>query len=318
MNEESIFAAALEKGNLAERAAYLDEACAGDPALRSEVEALLQSHQEAGSFLEQPVLGQPTGTADGGDPGATRTELSGEDGDELSLDFLEPPQKAGALGRLGHYEVLEVVGRGGMGIVLKAFDAALHRVVAIKVMAPQLATSASARKRFMREAQAAAAVRDEHVIDIHAVEQGNGRPYLVMEYVNGLSLQERLDRSGPLELSEVLRIGMQTATGLAKAHAQGLIHRDVKPANILLVNGVQRVKLTDFGLARAVDDASLTQSGVVAGTPEYMAPEQARGEAVDHRADLFSLGSVLYAMCTGRPPFRASGSLAILKRVSED
>jgi serine/threonine protein kinase len=114
-----------------------------------------------------------------------------------------------------------------------------------------------------------------------------------MEYVSGVSLQERLERTGPQDLLEVLQIGQQTAAGLAAAHAQGLVHRDVKPANILLENGVQRVKLTDFGLARAVDDASLTQSGVVAGTPAYMAPEQARGEAVDHRADLFSLGSVL-------------------------
>ena len=111
---------------------------------------------------------------------------------------------------------------------------------------------------------------------------------------------------------------MQTASGLAAAHAQGLIHRDIKPANILLENGVERVKITDFGLARAADDASLTQSGVVAGTPQYMAPEQARGEAVDQRADLFSLGSVLYAMCTGRPPFRASGTMAVLKRVCEE
>ena len=123
-----------------------------------------------------------------------------------------------------------------------------------------------------------------------------------------MSLQERLDQTGPLELKEILRIGMQTAAGLAAAHAQGLIHRDIKPANILLENGVERVKITDFGLARAVDDASLTQSGVVAGTPQYMSPEQARGEPVDPRTDLFSLGSVLYAMCTGRPPFRASGS----------
>jgi WD40 repeat protein len=175
-----------------------------------------------------------------------------------------------------------------------------------------------ARKRFIREAQAAAAVRNEHVIDIHAVEEANERPYLVMEYVSGISLQERLDRSGPLQLKEILRIGIQTAAGLAAAHAHGLIHRDVKPANILLENGVERVKLTDFGLAWAVDDASLTQSGVVAGTPQYMAPEQARGEPADHRADLFSLGSVLYAMGTGRPPFRASGSMAVLKRVCED
>src|SRR5437762_2703908 len=128
---------------------------------------------------------------------------------------------------------------------------------------------------------------------------------------------ERLDRSGPLAIKEVLRIGMQTAAGLAAAHAQGLVHRDVKPANILLENGVERVKLTDFGLARAVDDASVSQSGVVAGTPQYMAPEQAEGQAVDHRSDLFSLGSVLYVMCTGRPPFRATGTMAVLKRVIE-
>ena len=205
-----------------------------------------------------------------------------------------------------------------MGIVLKAFDPALHRVVAIKVLAPQLATSGSARQRFAREARAAAAVRNEHVVAIHAVDEWKGLPYLVMQFIPGISLQERIDRTAPLDLTAILRIGMQTAAGLAAAHAQGLVHRDIKPANILLENGVERVKITDFGLARAVDDASLTQSGVVAGTPLYMAPEQARGETVDHRADLFSLGSVLYAMCTGRSPFRASTTLAVLRRVCDD
>ena len=128
-----------------------------------------------------------------------------------------------------------------------------------------------------------------------------------MEFIDGMSLQDKLDKQGPLGLKEILRIGMQIAEGLAAAHKQGLVHRDIKPANILLENGVERVKITDFGLARAVDDASVTQSGVVAGTPMYMSPEQAEGEPIDHRADLFSLGSVLYAMCTGRPPFRAVG-----------
>jgi serine/threonine protein kinase len=239
-------------------------------------------------------------------------------GAEETLDFLSPPDTPGQLGRLGHYQVSEIIGRGGMGIVLKAFDEKLRRVVAIKVMAAVLASNATARKRFIREAQAAAAVRHEHVIDIHAVEEANGLPYLVMEYISGQSLQQRLNRTGPLEVKELLRIGMQTAAGLAAAHSLGLIHRDIKPANILLENGVERVKIADFGLARAVDDVSLTQSGLVAGTPEYMAPEQARGEEVDHRADLFSLGSVLYAMCTGRPPFRAGSTLALLKRVSEE
>jgi serine/threonine protein kinase len=241
-----------------------------------------------------------------------------EPGDTVSLDFLSPSEKPEYLGRLGPYEVLQVIGKGGFGIVLKAFDPSLHRVVAIKVLAPFLATSGTARKRFIREAQAAAAVTHDHVVTIHAVDEANGLPYLVMQYIAGTSLQDRIDKGGPLELKEILRVGMQTAAGLAAAHAQGLIHRDIKPGNILLENGLHRVKITDFGLARAADDASLTQSGVVAGTPMYMAPEQARGEALDHRADLFSLGSVLYIMCTGRPPFRASTTMGVLHRVSSE
>jgi serine/threonine-protein kinase len=238
-------------------------------------------------------------------------------GDEV-LQFLSPTDEPGLLGKLGHYEVTGVVGRGGAGVVLKAFDPSLNRFVAIKVLAPQLATSVAARKRFAREGRAAAAVSHEHIVAIHGVDEAHGLPYLVMEYVAGISLQERLDRDGPLEVKEVLRIGMQTAAGLAAAHAQGLVHRDVKPGNILLESGIERVKLTDFGLARAADDASLTQSGAVAGTPQYMAPEQARGEPVDSRSDLFSLGSVLYAMCTGRAPFRAPTVLAVLRCVSEE
>ncbi len=241
----------------------------------------------------------------------------GADGEPV-LGFLSPPEKPGHLGRFGPYEVLGLIGHGGMGIVLKALDPALNRLVAIKVLAPQLAASGAARKRFAREARAAAAVSHEHVVAIHAVDAAGGLPYLVMQYVPGLSLQERLDRGGPLELEEVLRIAMQTAQGLAAAHEQGVVHRDVKPANILLEDGVERVKLTDFGLARVVDDATVTGSGYLPGTPAYMAPEQARGEGVDHRADLFSLGSVVYAMCTGRPPFRASTLLGLLRRVSED
>jgi WD40 repeat protein len=318
MTEETIFTTARQKHDLAERSAYLDEVCAGDPTLRQRVEALLKSHEEAAWFLEQPVLHYALEGGTSRQSGETQAEPPVSEQREISLDFLGPSQKPGSLGRLAHYDVLAEVGQGGMGVVLKAFDEVLQRVVAIKVMAPQLATTASARKRFTREAQAGAAIRDEHVIDIHAVDVANGLPYLVMEYVNGISLQERLDQSGPLEVTEILRIGMQTAAGLAKAHAQGLIHRDIKPANILLENGVQRVKITDFGLARAVDDASLTQSGVIAGTPQYMAPEQACAEPVDHRADLFSLGSVLYAMCTGHPPFRAGTTMAVLKRVCED
>jgi serine/threonine protein kinase len=248
-------------------------------------------------------------------PNETQAEAQTEPAD---ISFLDLPEQPGHLGRLGKYEIVEELGRGGMGVVFKALDDKLHRVVAIKAMLPQLAASGTARKRFVREAQAAAAVRDEHVIDIHAVDQSGKVPYLVMEFVEGISLQDKLDRAGQLEVKEILRIGLQMAEGLAAAHKQGLVHRDIKPANILLENGVERVKITDFGLARAVDDASLTQSGVVAGTPMFMAPEQALGERLDHRADLFSLGSVMYLMCTGRPPFRADSTMAVLKRVIDD
>jgi WD40 repeat protein len=290
----------------------LEGLVAGKESWSGTAEQLGQNEQELDAGLER-IMDQMK------HEGRVRqTEAEIPAADELNLDFLNPPENAEHLGRLGHYEVTEVIGRGGMGVVLKAFDSVLHRVAAIKVLAPQLATSSAARKRFEREARAAAAISHEHIVAICAVEETKGLPYLVMEYVAGVSLQERLDRSGALELKEILRIGMQTARGLAAAHAQGLVHRDIKPANILLHNGVERVKITDFGLARAADDASLTQSGYVAGTPQYMAPEQARGDAVDHRADLFSLGSVLYALCAGRPPFRASTAMAVLRRVSED
>lgn len=237
---------------------------------------------------------------------------------EHGLDFLAPSAKSDSLGRLGHYEVLDVLGRGGFGIVLKAFDDVLHRVVAIKVLAPEMAATSPARKRFLREARSAASLRHENVVQIYAVEE-TPLPYLVMEFIPGETLQEHLDRNGPIDVSEVLRVGAQIARGLAAAHDLNLVHRDIKPANILIEDGLEkRVKLTDFGLARSADDASMTQSGIVSGTPMYMAPEQARGEHVDQRADLFSLGSVLYVMVSGRPPFRAANTLAVLKRVNED
>ncbi|MFT4556407.1 MAG: serine/threonine protein kinase [Planctomycetaceae bacterium] len=153
------------------------------------------------------------------------------------------------LGRLDGYEISGVIGCGGMGAVLKGFDRPLSRVVAIKVMAPHLATSGAARKRFAREAQAAAAMTHENVIDIYGVAESNGLPYLVMPYARGQSLQKRIDERGPLPVVEVLRISTQIAAGLAAAHQQGLVHRDIKPANILLSDGIERLVITDFGLA---------------------------------------------------------------------
>ncbi len=307
MDEKTIFLAALEITEPTQRQAYVDAACRGQSQLRQGVERLLAAQPPEGDFLETPppVVAMAMGEF------APNTVAS-------DLTYLTPSSRPDSIGRLGHYEVLQVVGSGGFGVVLKALDEKLLRVVAIKVLAVVLAASATARKRFVREAQAAAAVNHDNVVDIYAVEETGPVPYLVMEYVAGISLEEKLQQHGPLELREILRIGLQTAEGLAAAHRQGLVHRDVKPANILLENGVMRVKITDFGLARAVDDASLTQAGIIAGTPTYMSPEQARGAAVDHRSDLFSLGSVMYAMCAGQSPFKASTSLGAIKRVCED
>ena len=237
---------------------------------------------------------------------------------DFSVDFLEPAAEPTLLGRLGEYEIHAVLGRGGMGVVLKARDPQLNRFVAIEALAPQWAASEVARRRFAREAQAAAAVVHPNVIAIHQVQVHGRLPFLVMPLVSGESLQQRLAARGPLELVEILRIGMQAAAGLAAAHDQGLVHRDVKPANILLEFGVERAVLTDFGLARAADDRTLTQWGVIAGTPAYMSPEQTRGKPLDCRSDLFSLGCVLHEMATGMPPFQAEGTLALLRKVCEE
>ena len=238
--------------------------------------------------------------------------------DSMVRQILAPPSHPEMLGRLGRYEVERLIGVGGMGVVFKAFDTELNRPVAIKVLAPHLTGNGAARQRFAREARAAAAVVHEHAVAIHNVESDGVAPFLVMQFVAGESLQQPLDREGPLDICEILRIDLQTASGLAAAHAQGLVHRDVKPSNILLEQGIERALPTDFGLARANDDASLTHTGYHPGTPQYMSPEQARGETIDARSDLSSLGSVLYTMCTGRTPFRAETNYGILRRITDN
>lgn len=231
--------------------------------------------------------------------------------------IMAPTDDPRMLGRIGKYEAIGVIGRGGTGIVLKAFDPSLGRFVALKVLAPELSITGAARERFAREARAAAAVTHENVIPIHAVSDFMGHGYIVMQYVPGNSLEHRLRQRGPLQIAEILRLSMQIASALDAAHQQGLVHRDIKPANILLEEGIDRPLVTDFGLARVANDASLTNSGVIAGTPNYMSPEQASGNEIDARSDLFSLGSVMYAMCVGCPPFRSESIVAVLRRVSE-
>jgi serine/threonine protein kinase len=232
------------------------------------------------------------------------------------LHLLAPTDDPNMLGRVGPYEISGVIGAGGMGIVLKGWDQSLSRVVATKLMAPHLASSGVAKARFLREAQAAAGIIHPNVIDIYCVAEFGTIPYLVMPYLRGCSLQKRVQDEGPLATEDVLRIGLQVASGLAAAHAQGIIHRDIKPANILVGEGVDRAVITDFGLARSIDDVSLTKSGTLAGTPQYMSPEQARGERIDERSDLFSLGSVLYFLSTGQSPFRSETVYGILHKIT--
>lgn len=257
--------------------------------------------------------------------------------------FLAPPHGPDELGRLGPYRVLKVLGAGGMGVVLLAEDSRLHRQVALKLMAPSRAADTRARERFLREAQAAAAVAHEHIVAIFEVGEENGVPYLVMPFLMGESLESRLAREGRLKIEQAVRIGREIADGLAAAHEWGLIHRDIKPGNIWLEavsrqrsaisqtkpnSGDQpaadgssptacRVKILDFGLARVDrDDVHLTGTGEVLGTPAYMSPEQAAGEVVDQRTDLFSLGAVLYRMVTGERPFPGKSLFALINSLA--
>lgn len=218
--------------------------------------------------------------------------------------------------RLGKYQILEQLGRGGMGIVWKARDPDLQRTVAIKVLAPHLAESPVARRRFLREARAAAAISHPNVLTIHSVEEEQETPYLVMEYVSGLSLKEFIARRTMLDFVEVIRLSAQIAQGLAAAHACGVIHRDIKPGNVMLHKGGTRARLTDFGLARAAfDNSELTSADQAVGTPAYMSPEQVRGEAVDVRSDLFSLGCLMYALVSRVSPFQGRSSAETVHRI---
>ena len=244
------------------------------------------------------------------------------DGGPTAGGFLAPPQQPDEIGRLGPYRVLGELGRGGAGIVYRAEDSLLNRPVAIKVLLPELAADPRAKARFVREAQAQAKVEHDHIVAIHQIGEANGRTVIVMPLLKGQTLAADLRRAPLPPVAEALRIGAEVAEGLAAAHAVGLVHRDIKPGNVWLEEPAGKVKILDFGLARPVvapaDDGRepLTAHGGVVGTPAYMAPEQARGEPVDHRADLFALGVLLYQMTTGRLPFTGANAFATLMAVT--
>jgi serine/threonine protein kinase len=235
--------------------------------------------------------------------------------------ILRPAQQNDEIGRLGPYRVLQVLGVGGMGIVYLAEDPKLKRQIALKAIQPRYAGDYDARHRFLREAQAQAQLEHEHIVSIYQADEDNGVPYIAMPLLRGQTLAHRLKESRTLPVETVLRIGRDIAEGLAAAHARGLMHRDIKPSNIWLEAQRDRAKILDFGLARAFaqgEQIQITQSGMVIGTPAYMSPEQARGEAVDARSDLFSLGVVLYSAITGELPFKGKDTFAILTALAVD
>ncbi|MGH7226156.1 MAG: serine/threonine-protein kinase, partial [Gemmataceae bacterium] len=234
--------------------------------------------------------------------------------------LLAPPQSPDEIGRLGGYRVLKILGAGGMGMVYHAEDVHLQRPIALKVMKPEVAKNPMARERFVREARAAAKLKSDHVVNIYQVGEERQVVFLAMEFLEGMSLDDWLKKGRKPSLAQAARMGRQIALGLADAHGCGLIHRDIKPGNIWLDSRHQgRAKLLDFGLARGDhEEHQLTQSGAIVGTPAYMAPEQARGANVDYRADLFSLGVVLYRLTTGRLPFRGDNTMALLAALALD
>ena len=230
--------------------------------------------------------------------------------------------------KLSHYEVLELLGSGGMGEVFKARDTRLNRLVAIKILRPERVVQDNRKQRFIQEAQAASALNHPNIVTIHDIDQQDGVDFMVMEYVAGATLDARIPRQG-MRLNEALRIAVQIAEGLRRAHAAGIVHRDLKPSNIMVADD-GLVKILDFGLAKLTEQADSglegttlsdnrpeTEEGTILGTTAYMSPEQAEGRKLDARTDIFSFGVVLYEMLTGHKAFagdtRVSTMSAILK-----
>ena len=289
---------AAQEVEAAQRPGFLAQACAHDIELRREVESLLQAEAEAGDFIAKPLLA-----------------------DALAADTIEQlPLPENDI--IGHYQLQMRLGVGGMGEVYLARDTRLGRQVALKLLPPQSARDEQARQRLLREARAAAALTHPNIVTIYAIEETADAVFIVMEYVKGETLAARI-KQGPLALSDVLAVGVQIAEALAAAHAIGLIHRDIKPANVMLTPE-GRARLLDFGIARMTQHwlnregetlAQLTAEGAVIGTVSYMSPEQVRGEPLDARSDLFSLGALLYEVATGNPPFTGSNALSTMHAI---
>src|SRR5215813_13092665 len=296
---DQLFQAALERAP-EERTAFISKACGSDDSLRREVEALLAADGQGESFIEAPAY-------------VVAAPLIVED---------ETPSPVGKI--IGHYQIISLAGKGGMGEVYRARDIKLDRAVALKILPKEMSADGERMRRFSREAKAASALNHPHVATIYEIGEAEGVNFIAMEYVEGQTLAAKIN-SHPLAASEIVEIGSQIADALEEAHGKGITHRDIKPANVM-VNERGQVKVLDFGLAKiarpetqpiASDISTMTKTepGVVMGTVPYMSPEQALGREVDHRSDLFSLGVALYEMVTGRLPFSGANTSETLDRI---
>jgi predicted ATPase/predicted Ser/Thr protein kinase len=280
------------------RSAFLIGACIGDDELRQEVESLLAAHEQAGEFIASPAINV-----------AAKWMARHDDADGVS-------------GTIGHYEVLSLIGRGGMGEVYLAHDTRLGRKVAIKLLRTGLTSNADAVRRFEQEARAASSLNHPNIVTVYEFDAAHERRFLVMEFVDGQSLAAMIGQ--PIDSTALARIGAQAARALAVAHAAGIVHRDIKPENIV-VRGDGYVKVLDFGLARllalpanarAHELRPDTGPKAILGTPRYMSPEQARGEPATSASDVFSLGVVLYELATGTHPFESASTLGTLYAIA--
>jgi eukaryotic-like serine/threonine-protein kinase len=281
---------------------FVRQECGGDETLRREVQSLLASHQKAAGFLQRPAI-----------------EVAAEATAHPSDAHLPSPPEGQII---SHYRVLSKLGSGGMGVVYEAEDIRLGRRVALKFLPETMVRDPKTLQRFEREARAASSLNHPSICTIYEVEEHDHQPVIVMELLEGKSLKERI-QEGNIAAEELLESGIQVSDALAAAHAKGIVHRDIKPANLFLVEG-PRVKILDFGLAKAVpghrpeiesDEESLTVEGVIPGTTAYMSPEQVRGEEIDARSDLFSLGVVLYEMATSKRPFVGKNRVLLMNAI---